>query len=304
MRTRTLALLVLLPALGARALIAVAFALILAAPAAAAPLRSLPPEHGNAHPISDGVRYVLLSHPPGIIRVLDTRTGRGRDVTVRGRCTARGATANWGLVGCDDDTNPWLMRLSTRRMAPIGFGPPGDSGSSMQWNGIGRHWLQGSYHVNRPVVVYTHWRADERHRGGGFSGDGFESPRFDLDDPKLRPISNQHAIFDRDGDAVLKDLRKAHRTDTTLVLDRGRRRAVLSRCRTGCTQGTLSGGVATWHEAGIVHAYVERTGRRHSWDVPRRFPGTVVHTRTHVLAAWSEPEPPYTPRVFWARIPR
>lgn len=287
--------------MGTRALIAGIAALALAAPAAApaGSLRPLPAAHGTAFPISDGVRYVLLNRAPGTIRVLDTRTGRGRDVTIRDRCTARGATANWGLVGCTDDPNPWLMRLSTRRMAPINFASSGE----MNWSGIGRHWLLGGYHQNRPVVVYTAWRPDERGQRRGFSGDGFESPRFDLDDPKLRPISAQHLIFDRDGDTVLKDLRKARGNDTRLVLDRGSRRVVLSLCRDGCTHGSLSGGIATWHEAGIVRAYVERTGRRHSWDVPERFPGTVVHTRTHVLAAWSEPEPPYTPRVFWARIP-
>jgi hypothetical protein len=102
---------------------------------------------------------------------------------------------------------------------------------------------------------------------------------------------------------VLKDLRKAHSDDRTLVLDRGKRRVVLSRCRAGCNLGTLSGGVATWHEDGTVRAYVERSRRRHAWDVPGRFPGVVVHTRTHVLAAWTDQEPPHPVRAFWARIP-
>lgn len=289
--------------MGARALIAGIVALALATPAAAASLQPLPAKHGQAYPLSDGVRYVLLNRAPGIIRVLDTRTGEGRDVTVRERCTARGATANWGLVGCDDDPNPWLMRLSTRRMAPINFASSGE----MNWSGIGRHWLLGGYHQNRPVVVYTAWRPDERGQGGGFSGDGFESPRFDLDDPKLRPISDQHSIFDRDGTGVLKDLRKAHGKDTRLVLDRGSRRVVLSRCRDGCTHGSLSGGVATWFDDGNVRAYVERTGRRHSWELPAESytggPATVAHTRTNVLVAVTDPDPPHAARLFWARIP-
>ena len=272
--------------------------LALPAPAAAAKLRPLPVEHGQARPISDGVRYVLFNRAPGIIRVLDTRTGHGRDVTVRDECMARGATANWALVGCVDDPHPWLMRLSTRRMAPIDF----PTRSDMRWDGIGRHWLTGGYHDNRPVVVYTHWRPDEVHGGGGFSGDGFESPRFDLDDPMLRPISGQHVIFDRDGDGVLKDLNNSRERKGALVLDRGNRRVVLSRCRSFCAAGSLSGGVATWHEKGVIRAYVERTGRRHAWEAGRS--GPVVHTRTHVLVSVGDPDPPYTPHVFWARIPR
>lgn len=272
--------------------------LLTALPARAAErMRPLPAEHGRDAPISDGLRYVLLNRAPGVIRVLDTRTGTGRDVTVRERCNARGATANWGLVGCDDDTNPWLMRLSTRRMAPLAYG----SGPGITWSGIGRHWLQGHYHENRPVIVYTPWR-EERGRDG-HSADGFEDPHYDLDDPKLRPISRQHRIFDLYGDAVLKDLRKARRPDPRLVLDRGSRRVVLDQCRKSCTLGTLSGGVATWRDGGgVVRAYVKSTGRRHAWTVPGGNPNLVVHTRTHVLAATSAfPDPP---RVYWARIPR
>ena len=283
----------------ARALIGVLLGLmLLPSTAAAAELSRFPAQHGRSYPFSDGVRYVLINRAPGVIRVLDTRTGRGRDVTVRDMCAARGATANWGLVTCNDDPNPWLMRLSTRRMAPINFG----SSREMNWSGIGRHWLVGHYTINRPVVVYTAWREDERGRRDGFSGDGFESPRFDPDDPALRPISDQHVIFDRDGNGVLKDLRKARGTDTRLVLDRGSRRVVLSRCPRGCSNGTLSAGVATWREGRRVHAYVERTRRRGSWTASN--PNTIVHTRTHVIVAESNDQPPYTPDLFWARLPR
>jgi hypothetical protein len=266
---------------------------LFAAPTQAAPFESLPAEHGHAYPLSDGLRYVLLNRAPGVIRVLDTRTERGVDVTVRDKCTARGATANWGLVGCDDDRHPWLMRLSTRELAPHAM----EINEGGQWNGIGRHWLVGGYHHNRPVVVYGAWRPGAQ---GGYSGDGFESPRFDLDDPKLRPISAQHWIFDRDGDGVLKDLRKARSEDKRLVLDRGRKRVVLSGCRDMCSNGSLSGGVATWSEPRVVRAYVERTGRRYAFPTPDPFAQAVVHTRTHVLFAHGAG--PHPPKVYWGRL--
>ncbi|HEX8742358.1 MAG TPA: hypothetical protein VF712_04420 [Thermoleophilaceae bacterium] len=269
-----------------------------AAVAAPPPLRAFPAQHGRAYPVTDGLRYFVIDREPGVVRVVDTRTGEGTDAAVRAQCDARGATAGIALVGCTDDAHPWLMRLSTRRMAPLEIGQ-----GEIAWHDIGRHWLLGGYHENRPVVVYTAWRPDERGRRDGFSGDGFESPRFDLDDPELRPISAQHTIFDRDGTGVLKDLRKARGSDVRLVLDRGSRRVVLSHCRGGCAHGSLSGGVATWSEGDTVRAYVERTGRRHRWsyDGPAR-PAAVVHTRTHVLAALPVSEPPYVPRLRWARV--
>ena len=53
-----------------------------AAVAAPPPLRAFPAQHGRAYPVTDGLRYFVIDREPGVVRVVDTRTGEGTDAVL------------------------------------------------------------------------------------------------------------------------------------------------------------------------------------------------------------------------------
>lgn len=299
--------------MGIRSLFPLALILLLLAPAAgraasSPPLRPFPHGHGvpeAGRPATDGLRYVVLNAAPGVVRLYDTDLKRTRDVTVRPECTMRGVTVNYALVGCSDNSVPYLLRLRTRELFPLFDEGPARS-SDLQWYGIGRHWLLGGYHQNRPVTVYANWR---NHDEPGGSFDGFEGPPHDLDARKLTAYSPSHTVFDSSGPLLMKDtiVRRTDPPQRRLLLDGGRRgRVVLSECRAPCWPGMLSETLATWGEdQDIVRAYDIRSGARFAWSVydAAYFPRYIVgNTRRHVIIGQNSRTPPYLGRLLWARV--
>lgn len=286
---------------------AIALVLALGAPAHAASPSFQPFPQGSgtpdaSRPESDGLRYVVINAEPGVVRVFDTESKTARDVAVRPECTMRGVTVNFALVGCTDDPRPFLLRLRTGAMRAVG---PSQAPADFEWFDIGRNWIQGGYHYNRPVTVYENWRTGE----DGGSYDGFEGPALDLDAPKLTEYSRSHSVFVRNGSSVLKDvLGRNPRHQRLVLVTAGGGRVLLSDCVKGCHSGRLSAGLASWAESeSLVLVYDALTHRRLrlTADEPGTLPRFMVgHTRRYVVAGLASDQPPYTPHLVWARVRR
>jgi hypothetical protein len=210
--------------------------------------------------VTDGVRYAAYVTTTDELTVVDTRTGRSRTVPHRGLCIPADASHAAVLVTCNTPSQslPFILDARTGALTQV----PG-AGTSYDPNfdgfgGIGARWLFGN--AGGRAYLYVRWR-DGATRFGGFL-DSPLVPR-DLDSPTLRALGPADSQVVASGRISVT---AGQEQGSSLVLHvRGRPPRVLDHCPPRCSDIQLGGGVVTWQDFHLEHAYEIRTGRRAVW---------------------------------------
>jgi hypothetical protein len=264
---------------------ALAFLALLLVPAAGADARPGPPLEpfpyaASGEPVSDGVRYFVVTTSPTTAVVVDTVAKTARDMTIAEGCHVAGAAAAHALIACEADG--FLVDLRDLSQRQVG-----------RFDVVGKHWLGGTRETaGHPGAYWLNWRTGEQR--SRLDANPREN---DVDDPQLRrrlaleiqrepPFTLRQIPY---GDLLNRRYR--------LVLD-GPERTRLSACRNGCQGWTLGARLATWGEPQTARAFDARRRVRLEWTVERRAP-LVVHTSRYVLVADRAEL-----RLRWARVRR
>lgn len=243
---------------------------------------------------SDGVRYAAWNTSQARIVRLDMRDRRQR-ISVVPTCRPEDAAWSQLLLSCTDRPparRPIVLSLRAGTAQAV----PTPNGLADHYFQIGRYWLEGNSCGSGCMRTWVNWRTGE-YREIGAAGNFA-----DLDSPQLGPVN-------RESTAIVVFGGKG---DDSLILSRGKKETVLSRCPRDCYsfKVRVRGGRVVWAEGTTVRAYDVATGKRARWtfsvsgQVTSRFPLTVRHTTRGVLVAVPRSNrPEATARVYEARWP-
>jgi hypothetical protein len=305
----------------------------LALTATAVPTALAAPAVRYAHPVlgpavTDGTGFVVYDLPDGTTYVRNEAAGEEYSLPSPAGCrlslvAAGGGQALWAPCGYSNGapvSTAYAQLLDVRTRAfhePAGMDELARRHSSVQWNGVGSHWLIGStneFGGGRATVnqLAFNWRT------GATAENEPPGPRrvADLNRAALgrklcRPLRRRRIPPNPDFESAFPPFRPywfarpfgvATVADGGLTLDRcgSRRRMRITRSAYPTTV-QVGAGYVTWADARHVHAYRLATGERRRWRRPKSDYVTVAHTAKTVYVTVGEgpKRPLYTAKPRW-----
>lgn len=245
---------------------------------------------GEGRVVSDRSSYYAFSQAPGLLKVVNTLTGKSRAVPVGAGCDAKAAVGERVLLQCSRPVSRDVFRVSllNLRTAERVDVPGLLVGGDQRFRAFGSQWVAGEYCLGSCSILFINWRTGERR--GGPPG----QPARDLDSPDL---------------TVAAPAPPASLFRKPFVYGTGKARVVLSRCLKLCSSIQRAPNFYSWVEVNRVYAFRAGMRRPVVWNLPRiSLPNNgivvdAVHTRNRLIAniLISDASPRY--RVYSLRVP-